>query len=325
MRGRYIISLLTNYPVEPFNGTTTRGSGLSRLIKIESLMLNHLSTELILSFLDHLEIKRHNITRTRNLRLAALKSFARMIRLMYPQEKQIAERLLSLPKKRAQKSLIGFLTHEEMLNVFKTVDLKSKEGFRDYTVLHLLYDSGARASEITTLKIDDFDVQRKSLAILGKGSRFRLVELWPRTAHLLNLYLERYRHTPNPLYRNHLFINQRGESFTRHGISRICKKYLSSALSPKRLKELNPVHSFRHSCAVNMLLSGHSITDIRNRLGHEDIQSTMVYLHLDLSRRREVQKKFIEYTQSLLRCDSKITELVDWENKEKTLAWLDSL
>jgi hypothetical protein len=74
-----------------------------------------------------------------------------------------------------------------------------------------------------------------------------------------------------------------------------------------------------------MLQQGCSLTEIRNRLGHENIESTMVYLKLDLSRRRKIQKDFIEYTQSLLKFDSKIEELLDWENKEKTLDWLDSL
>lgn len=294
-------------------------------IKIESLMLQHLSTELILAFLDYLETQRHNTPKTRNMRLATLKSFAKMLRLIYPKEREIAERLLKLPQKRTQKTLIGFLTHEEMLQVFGIVDLKTKDGFRDYTILTLLYDSGARATEITTINIEDFDPQRKSLAILGKGNRYRLIQMWLRTVDLLNRYLAKYRITPKPLYRNRLFINQRGEAFTRHGIYRLCRKYLSLALPPKRLKDLNPVHSFRHSCAVNLLLKGSSITDIRNHLGHELVQSSMEYLHLDLSHKRKVLRKFLEYTQSSLSCDPKISELLDWENKEEILAWLDSL
>lgn len=74
-----------------------------------------------------------------------------------------------------------------------------------------------------------------------------------------------------------------------------------------------------------MLSAGFSVADIRNRLGHEDIQSTMVYLHLDLSRKREIQRKFIQYTQSTLTEDPKIDELVDWEHRQETLRWLDSL
>lgn len=76
---------------------------------------------------------------------------------------------------------------------------------------------------------------------------------------------------------------------------------------------------------MRMLYEGKDPSEIRNRLGHENIQSTMIYLHMDLSYKREVQKKFIEYTQSTLVDDPKIKELMDWENEENTLAWLDSL
>ncbi len=96
-------------------------------------------------------------------------------------------------------------------------------------------------------------------------------------------------------------------------------------VSAKRLNDLSPAHSFRHSCAVNMLSSGASLTEIKNHLGHENLESTMVYLKLNLSRKRQVQKKFVEYTQSILSDDPKIEKLIDWENKEETLNWLDSL
>lgn len=294
-------------------------------IKVDSLMVEHLSFELILAFLNHLETDRNNIPKTRNLRLAAFKSLSKMIRLMYPEKKEIAQIILNIPQKRTKRVLIGFLYQEEILKVFESVDLKKKEGVRDYALLHLLYDTGARASEMAALNLDYFDPQKKTIAILGKGNHYRLVELWPKTTQLLTLYITKYRPEPGPLYKHRLFINKRGEEFTRHGIYRLCQKYLSRALPPKRLKELNPVHSFRHSCAVNMLLNGYSITDIRNRLGHENIQSTMSYLHLDLSRKQEVQKRFVDYTRSIFIKDTKIDELIDWENKKDILAWLDTL
>ena len=296
-----------------------------RSIKIDSLTLDHLSSELILAFLDELERGRKNLAKTRNNRLAALKSLAKMIRFMYPEEREIAEKIVNIPQKRTQKPLIGFLYQEEILKVFQSVDLKRKDGLRDYTLLHLLYDSGARASEVATLNLDYFNPQQKTLAILGKWNRYRLIEIEPKTVQLLQLYITKYRTTPKPLYQHRLFINQRREELTRHGIYRICKKYLSMALPPKRLKAINPVHSFRHSCAVNMLYSGYSLSEIRNHLGHEDIQSTSIYLHLDLNRKREIQKKFIEYMQSVLTRDPKIEELLDWENKEDIITWLDSL
>jgi len=296
-----------------------------RSIKIDSLTLDHLSSELILAFLDELERGRKNLAKTRNNRLAALKSLAKMIRFMYPEEREIAEKIGNIPQKRTQKPLIGFLYQEEILKVFQSVDLKRRDGLRDYALLHLLYDSGARASEVATLNLDYFNPQQKTLAILGKWNRYRLIEIEPKTVQLLQLYITKYRTTPKPLYQHRLFINQRREELTRHGIYRICKKYLTMALPPKRLKAINPVHSFRHSCAVNMLYSGYSLSEIRNHLGHEDIQSTSIYLHLDLNRKREIQKKFIEYMQSVLTRDPKIEELLHWENKEDIITWLDSL
>ena len=294
-------------------------------VKIKSLKIGHLSANLVLSFLNHLETHRHNTARTRNHRLAVIKSLGKMVRFMYPDKRQLAENILNIPQKRALKKLIGFLYPKEIKKVFNAVDLSKKEGMRDYTILHLLFDSGARASEIATLNLDYFDHQNKTLAILGKGNRYRLINLWPKTASLIKEYILNYRIDPKPIYFNRLFVNQRKMELTRHGINRLCRKYLSKALPQKRLQGLSPVHSFRHSCAVNMLASGYPVSDIKNRLGHRSIESTMDYLQIDLSGKRDIQKKFIEYTQSKIKNDKKIEELIDWENNEETLAWLDSL
>jgi len=294
-------------------------------VTIRELKVKHLTPDLIFAFLEQLKDQRNNGARTQNSRLATLKSLAKMIRLIYPECHKTAERILNIPQKRYQKRLIGYLTQDEMLKLFESVDLKKKEGFRDFCILHLLYDSGARASELATINLDYFDPKKRTLAILGKANRYRLIKLWPKTTELVERYTKKYRQKPKPLYRDRLFINQRGEEFTRHGIHRVCKKYLTKSVSAKRLKGLSPAHSFRHSCAINMLSSGASLTEIKNHLGHEKLESTMVYLKLDISRKREVQKRFVEYTQSKLSHDPKIDELIDWENKEKTLNWLDSL
>ena len=138
-------------------------------------------------------------------------------------------------------------------------------------------------------------------------------------------YPHKYRKEPKPAYQHRLFINQRGKKLTRHGIYRICKKYLTVALPQKRLKTISPVHSFRHSCAVSMLSSGYSLSDIRNQLGHEDLQATMVYLKLDLTHRRKVQKKFIEFNRTVLIDHPEIEALINTNNKDDIMAWLDSL
>ncbi len=96
-------------------------------------------------------------------------------------------------------------------------------------------------------------------------------------------------------------------------------------LPEKRLKILSPAHSFRHACAVNMLSQGKDVTEIKNRLGHEKLETTMGYLRLDLHSKKELQKIFIEYTTSKIAFDKKVDALINWEAKEKTLAWFDTL
>ncbi|MDM8517228.1 tyrosine-type recombinase/integrase [Desulfobacterales bacterium HSG16] len=105
----------------------------------------------------------------------------------------------------------------------------------------------------------------------------------------------------------------------------MCRKYLKKVLTENQLKNMNSAHCFRHSCAVHMLSQGKSISDIKNHLGHEDIKTTMIYLKLDTSLKKEIQERFIEYTKTFLEADTKINELVDWDNKEEILKWLDSL
>ncbi len=294
-------------------------------IKFESLRLEHLSSDLILSFLNQLEKERDNQPVTRNNRLAAVKSFAKMVRFVYPQHTELADTILNIPQKRSQRPLVGFLYNDEILKVFGSVDIRKKEGFRDSVLLHLLYDSGARASEIADLNLDYFNPKQKTMAILGKGNRFRLVKLESRTVQLLQAYVKRYRIASKLSYEHRLFINQRGEGLTRHGIYRICKKYLSMVLPTKRLKTISPVHSFRHSRAMDLLYQGEAITDIQNRLGHDNVQSTTLYCQLDLNHKRRIQKQFIEYMQSDLTIDHKIDELLDGEDMQEMMDWLDSL
>ncbi len=154
-------------------------------VPINSLQLEQLTPELIVDFLGWLEKDRGNSARTRNHRLAAIQSLAKMILYKHPEKRDIATRILNIPCKRYHRNIIGYLKQEEILAVLDSVNLNSAQGFRDYTILNLLFDSGARASEVATLDLDYFDPQQKSLAILGKGGHFRMITLWPKTVDLL--------------------------------------------------------------------------------------------------------------------------------------------
>ena len=294
-------------------------------IKVGSLKLEHITTDLILDFLNQLESGRSNTAKTRNQRLTVLKSFAKMVRFIYPEQQKLTDAILAIPQKRSQRKLIGFLYPQEVNEILNEIKLEKKDGFRNYTLLHLLYDTGARATEIATLQLDFFDYENKTLAILGKGNRYRQIELLPKTAELVHRYIAGYRNNPTSPFKKSLFINQRGSALTRHGINQICKRCLERVLPYKRRSLMHPVHSFRHSCAVRMISEGKPLSEIKNRLGHSNVQSTMVYLQLDLNQKRQLQEDFIRFTRQNLKSDPKIDELIQWENKQNILEWLDSL
>ncbi len=224
-------------------------------IKVASLSIDHLSLDVILAFLDYLESDRSNAANTRNQRLAVIKSLAKMIRLMYPQKCEIADIILAIPQKKSQKKIVAFLYIEEIFAAYEAVDLKKPLGFRDYTIIHLLADSGARATEIATLNFDYFNPTQKTLTILGKGNKFRLIELAQKTTDLVKRYITQYRPNPKPFYQHSLFINKHGRALTRKGIYLLCQKYLSIALKPKRLKMIHPAHSFRHYAEFRIMPS----------------------------------------------------------------------
>ena len=122
------------------------------------------------------------------------------------------QRIICIPQKRTQRQLIGFLYPEEFDQVLNAVDLNKSQGFRDYTILQLLFDSGARASETAQLNLDYFNAQQKTLAILGKGNRFRQIKLSSTTVRLIKTYIAIYRKSPKPAYHKRLFISQHGQT-----------------------------------------------------------------------------------------------------------------
>ena len=174
-------------------------------INVGSLSLKHLTPEVIITFLDHLESERENSARTRNHRLAAIKSLAKMIRFMHPQWSALMVKIIFIPQKRTQRQLIGFLYPEEINQVLNAVNINTALGFRDYTILHLLFESGARASEIAWLNLDYFNPEQATLAILGKGNRFRQVDLSPTTVKMIKAYMVNHRRRSKPACANRLF------------------------------------------------------------------------------------------------------------------------
>lgn len=253
----------------------------------------------ILTFLKHLEEGRRNSIATRNTRLAALKSFFSMCYIIKPETKLTLEVLQLIPMKKTDTPMIDFFEHEDVIKMFAVADRTNRSGAKDYLILNLLYDTGMRASEIANAKLSGFDSKQGTLEIIGKGSKWRKVHLWPRNVELLGDYIENWRSTPKPLYHDFLFINRKRTPLTRFGVRKICLKYLEKAGIKKQLPSAkrSPAHSWRHTAAVNMIRQGKSLLEVCVRLGHKSVDTTQKYLKLDLTIRRERVEELIQFTQ----------------------------
>lgn len=257
---------------------------------VPALDLSDLDAPAILGFLDHLEAKRHNGPRTRNARLAAVRSFVQYAASRDPTAWPLARRVLAIPSKRYTKPLLGYLTREEMQAVLNAPDGTTRAGHRDRVLFGVMYNTGARVSEIIGLRRDDvISAPTRSLRIRGKGRKERVVPLWKQTAAALSKWLKQLGPPPS----GPLFPNARGQSLSRSGVEdRLAVAVEKAAESSPSLrnKSVSP-HTIRHTTAMHLLQSGVDLTVIALWLGHESPETTHQYVEADLKMKEEVLTK----------------------------------
>lgn len=286
--------------------------------------LDQFLAEPLLDFLSYLEKTLGNTASTRNTRLAALKSFFKMVALLQPRYQDQCRQILALPSKRARRrGKPDFLEKSEVDAVFAAVDTRTADGYRDLCILRTLYNTGARASEICSLLIANFDFDRKQVTIYGKGRKERTVPLWDSTIAFLRTYLQSERCVPLPRFRDFLFINQRRARLTRSGLFRLCRRYLIQAARTApdiERKKMSPVHLWRYTTATHLGLAGVDVTVVQEWLGHVSINTTCGYRAIPIQTKREALRKFYLFGQSWQEAKP---EGVDWN--PDLLAFLESL
>ncbi len=190
-------------------------------VRPSALALEHLDAPLVLDFLAHLEIQRHNSPATRNVRLAAIRTFMRFIEYREPSALAQIQRIRAIPMKRANTRLVDYLKREEMQALLDAPAPDTRDGIRDRAMLHLAYSAGLRVSELVGLRVDNlvFD-PRLSIHVLGKGRRERALPLWQDTAKALRAWLaiRPTRQAPE------VFLNARGQAMTRSGFEYVLDK-----------------------------------------------------------------------------------------------------
>jgi len=254
-------------------------------IKPDNVCLGDLDAPRVLTFLNDLEGHRGNTARTRNNRRAAIRSFLRQVAAGDPLLLPLAQRVLAIPAKRFERASVGYLTKEQIQAILDSPDASTESGQRDQLLLMLMYNTGARVSEIAGLKVQDICLEsRKSVHFLGKGRKLRSVPLWHQTVKLLRPWLRRSGIKPD----SPLLPNGRGEPISRSGITQRLQLAVARAVAKAPSLKIGHVspHTVRHTTAMHLLQSGVDLPTIAMWLGHESIQTTHQYLDADLESKR---------------------------------------
>jgi len=255
-----------------------------------SMSLSDLDAPQVLAFLDALESQRHSSVRSRNARLAAIRSFLRYAALQDPTALASITRALAIPVKRFDRGLVSYLSREEVTALLNAPNRTSWSGHRDAVMLATMYNSGARVSEIISLNVEDLQVgPTATLRIRGKGRKERVIPLWKTTRYQLVDWLRRINTTVGcPL-----FPSRHGQRLTRTGV----RSRLDAALAIARQtcislqdRRVSP-HVIRHSTAMHLLQAGVDITVIALWLGHESTTTTHIYVEADLRMKKRAIEK----------------------------------
>ena len=284
---------------------------------VADLNLADLDPPGILAFLAYLERERQSAVTTRNVRLAAIHAFFRYVATRHPDQLEGAQRILSIPFKRARRRVVEYLEYDEIEAVLAGVDLSTREGQRDYALLATMFNTGARVQEIVDLRARDLQLIRPfQIRIFGKGRKERICPLWPQTAQVLRAFAKARDLDLRSDAR--VFLNHRQQPLTRFGVRYIMAKHLGRAqphVPSLAAKRLHP-HSMRHSTAVALLKSGVDLSTISQWLGHASLNTTNRYATIDL----EMKRQAIARVKPILS-----RSRAPWRKNRTILDWLESL
>jgi site-specific recombinase XerD len=294
----------------------------TKAITPERLSMEDLTHDTIVDFLNWIESTRNCTISTRNQRLVAIHSFVRFVQKQSPENLFEFQKILNIPDKKCVKTVVPFLTGEEMKILLSMPDSSTIKGFRDMALMAVLYDSAARVQEIIDLKVKDLRLDKLAVITLhGKGQKIRHVPISGKTKKLLESHLQ-YSSSNNGVSsgERYVFLNQRKQQLTRWGVSYIIKKYVSLAKSCDDFNVRFPItpHVFRHSKSVHLLQSGVNLIYIRDFLGHSDCSSTQIYAKADTeTRRKALEAAYVDILPT--------TELPDWSDDKNLMDFLISL
>ena len=190
--------------------------------------------------------------------------------------------LVSGPKK--DKKLPRYFEYNELEELFNVPDLSTPIGKRDRLLLEMLYATGVRVGELVSIKVRDIDLSNKTILILGKGNKERIVSFGEYCYDSLIDYLDNGYNELNIKHEEYLFINNNGGVLTERGVRYILDKIIKQTSIQKSISP----HMIRHSFATHLLNEGCDLITVQKLLGHESIKATQIYTHVTTDRLKEV-------------------------------------
>jgi integrase/recombinase XerD len=257
-----------------------------------ALCLEQLDAPLVLGFLHHLETERGNGPGSRNVRLAAIKSFMHFMEYRVPAALEQIRRILAIPVKKADTRLVRHLTVEEIKTLLDAPEPTTRDGIRDRAMLYLCFAGGLRVSELIGLRIDQLSLHgQASMLVHGKGRKERCLPLWKETAAALKAWLS----VRGTVLVPELFLNARGQPMTRSGFEYILDKHVHAATErcPSLAKKRISPHVLRHTCALTVLQATNDLRKVSLWLGHSSMQTTEVYTRADPSVKLEALESIV--------------------------------
>jgi site-specific recombinase XerD len=279
-----------------------------------AMRLSDIQPDLILAFLDHLEHERCNSVRSRNLRLTALRTFLKFAGRRDVSSLHIVEQALAVPMKRFERPMLGFLSREEMLAVLGQPG-ESWTSRRDHLLFAMLYNTGARVSEIIGVRVADVVLDGAPLVHLhGKGRKQRAVPLWKTTVREIRDWLR----SNSPRSEDAILLpNRSGKAMSRCNVEQRLDIAVARAVNEYpglANKHISP-HSIRHTTAMHMLQSGVAFNVIALWLGHETVNTTHRYVEADLAMKEK----------ALARIEAPKTKMRRFRPPDELAAFLRSL
>lgn len=246
-----------------------------------ALQVADIDADLVGAFLADIETTRGNAARSRNTRLAAIRSFFKYVAVNEPQLLHHSQRVLAMPSKRHEKRAIDYLTQAEVEAVIKAPDLSTWHGRRDRALLVLAMQTGLRVSELVNLSHADVALGAGAhVRCIGKGRKERSTPLRKDSLKILRDWLAER----GGAGKDHVFVSIRGDRFSRDAVERIVRKHVETASSqcPTLKKKRVSPHVLRHTAAMQLLQNDVDRTVIALWLGHESVETTQMYIHADI-------------------------------------------